>query len=141
MAGIADWLAFGLPTEGKQADKPRAGHSARRDVPTCDLTSSIDDARTAMRTARWDSALVTDRNGIVLGRVRAGDLDGGEQTVEAIMEAGPTTVRQSEYLDTLLERMRKREVADIIVTNSIGELVGVLVRDEAERHLEELDPS
>lgn len=141
MAGIADWLAFGLPTEGKQADKPRAGHIARRDVPTCDLTSSIDDARKAMRTARWDSALVTDRNGIVLGRVRAEDLDGSGQTVEAIMEAGPTTVRQSEYLEALLERMRKQEVADIIVTNSMGELVGVLVREESERHLEDCDPT
>ena len=141
MPGIADWLAFGLPTEGKETGKPRAGDVACREVPTCALTDLIGDARAEMSAARWGTCLVTDGQGIVLGRVRAEHLEGGEQTVDTVMEPGPTTVRQSEYLDALVKRMKKKDVSEIIVTNSTGELVGVLRRDEAEQRLAEQDAS
>ena len=42
VAGELDWLAAGLPTEGANANQPRAGDVARRDVPTCRLDESID---------------------------------------------------------------------------------------------------
>ena len=51
------------------------------------------------------------------------------------------TLSPVEYLEALLERMRKQDVADIIVTNSMGQLVGVLIREEGERHLEERESS
>ncbi len=143
MAGIIDWLAFGLPTEGREADRPRAGDVARRDVPTCSLTGLVRDAMAKMRAAGWDSCLVTNESGIVLGRVRPGDLEdaSGDVTVETVMEAGPTSVRQSEYLDALVGRMQKQEAEDIIVTSSAGGLVGVLRLTEAENHLAEHDRS
>ena len=36
VAGKADWLAHGLPTEGEQAQVPRAKDVLRRDVVTAD---------------------------------------------------------------------------------------------------------
>ena len=136
MAGQADWLAFGLPTEGKQADKPRAGGAARRDVPTCGLADQASDVKTSMDRAGWDSCIVVNDERIVLGRIRRSQLDGDfEGTAGEIMDPGPSTVRQSEYLDALVKRMQKRDVDTIIVTSSIGELVGVLRRDEAEQRV------
>lgn len=139
MAGQADWLAFGLPTEGRDAGKPRARDVAvHRGVPTCALTDRVSDIRSKVKVSGWDSCLVIDDRGIVFGRIQSDNLRGAPDTAaEEIMAPGPTTVRQSEYLDVLVERMKKRDVADIIVTNSVGELIGVLRRDEAERYLEE----
>src|SRR5712691_6405763 len=34
-AGKLDWLAAGLPTEGTNAQHPRAGDIARKEAPTC----------------------------------------------------------------------------------------------------------
>jgi CBS domain-containing protein len=65
-------------------------------------------------------------------------LDGDpEQTVKTMMEAGPTTVRPSEPLDVLIERMQKRKVESIVVTTATGVLVGVLRREDGERRLSE----
>src|SRR5699024_2740459 len=138
MPGKADWLAFALPTEGTDATPPRAGHVARRDAPTCALTDLLGDVRADMSGARERSCIVIDRGSIVLGRVWAEALEGDpdpDSTAEDVMEAGPTSVRPDEPLEALVERMKKQDVDEMIVTTSIGELLGVLHRDEAERHL------
>lgn len=138
MAGIADWLAFGLPTEGKRANALRVGPASRHDVPTCGLTDSIADVRKKIAAADWDSCIVVNEHCIVLGRVRSDDLDGDPgQQVENIMEPGPSTVRQSEYLEALVKRMKEEDVNTIIVTSSDGTLIGVLCRDEGEQRLAE----
>jgi hypothetical protein len=36
-----DWMAAGLPTEGTNAQRPRAGEVARKDVPTCGLKENV----------------------------------------------------------------------------------------------------
>ena len=51
------------------------------------------------------------------------------------MEAGPTTVRPSEPLDALIERMQKRRAASIVVSTAAGVLFGVLHRADGERRL------
>ncbi len=138
VAGEADWLAFGLPTEGTNADVPRAGHVARPDVPTSRLTDRLGDVRDQVRAAGWDHCIIVNERGVVLGRVRGDALDGDpDRTVELVMEAGPATVRPSEPLDALTERMRDRHVGTIVVSTSDGVLVGVLCREEAERRLDE----
>ena len=43
------WLAAGLPTEGRNANQPRAGDVARRDVPTCRLEESIGQVQERVR--------------------------------------------------------------------------------------------
>jgi len=46
---------------------------------------------------------------------------------------GPTTVRASEDLMPLLGRMHQRDVAAVLVTDPDGRLLGVLVREDADR--------
>jgi len=136
VAGEADWLAFGLPTEGDNADMPRAAQAAQRDVPTCVLTDQSGAVRDRLRGGGWELCVVVNERGVVLGRVRVDALDGKpEQTIDALMEAGPTTVRPDESLAALVLRMRDRKTRSVIVSTSDGVLVGVLRRDDAEREL------
>ena len=136
--GKDGWLASGLPTEGPESATPRAGDVANRDTSTCGLHDRLADVRDRLRTAGSTSCVVVDDQRVVLGRVRGQALDGdAERTVEAVMEAGPTTVRPSEPLEALIARMQARRVGSIIVTTADGVLVGVLRREDGERRLAE----
>ena len=136
--GKDGWLAMGLPTEGPEAATPRAGDVADRDAPTCALHDRLGDVRDRLQAAGKTSCIAVNDQRMVLGRVRGESLDGdAEQTVEAVMEAGPTTVRPSEPLDALIGRMQKRRVESIVVSTADGVLVGVLHRGDGERRLSE----
>ena len=136
--GKDGWLTMGLPTEGPDAATPRAGDVADRDTPTCALHDRLRDVRDRLQTASETICIVVNDQRVVLGRVRFEALDGNaEQTVEAVMEAGPTTVRPSEPLAALIERMQKRRAASIVVSIANGVLVGVLHRADGERRLSE----
>ena len=138
-AGEADWLAAGLPSEGPESTAPRAGQVVRRDVPTCGLSERLGDVRERVRASGAESCLVLNGEGVVLGRLRGEAFAGHPETaVEEVMEAGPGTVRPSEPLAALVERMRARQVGSVVVTTADGRLVGVLHRDDAERRLAEL---
>ncbi|MBA2278398.1 MAG: CBS domain-containing protein [Chloroflexia bacterium] len=138
VAGEADWLAFALPTEGTKTDQPRAGPVTRVDVPTCRLTDWLSDVRDKVRAAGWESCIVVNERGVVLGRVRGDALEGhSARTAEEVMRAGPATVRPNEPLGSLVQRMRNRNVDSIVVTTPDGVLVGVLRRTDAERRLEQ----
>jgi CBS domain-containing protein len=111
---------------------------ADRDTLTCSLCERLGDVRDRLRAAGKTSCIVVNDQRVVLGRVRGESLDGdAEQTVEAVMEAGPTTVRPSESLEALIGRMQKRKVDSIIVSTAAGVLVGVLHREDGERRLSE----
>jgi CBS domain-containing protein len=136
--GKDGWLAMGLPTEGPDAATPRAGDVADRDTPTCALHDRLGDVRDRLRSSGKTSCIVVNDQRVILGRLRGKSLDGDtEQTVEAVMEAGPTTVRPSEPLDALIGRMQKRKAKSIIVSTAAGVLVGVLRREDGERRLSE----
>jgi CBS domain-containing protein len=136
--GKDGWLTMGLPTEGPDAATPRAGDVADRDAPTCALHDRLGDVRDRLRATGETSCIVVNDRRVVLGRVRGEALDGdGEQTVEAVMEAGPTTIRPSEPLDALIERMQKRKAKSIVVSSADGVLIGALHRDDGERRLSE----
>ncbi len=136
--GKDGWLAMGLPSEGPDAATPRAGDVADRDTPTCALHDRLGDVRGRLQAAGESSCIVVNDQRVDLGRVRGESLDGdAEQTVEAVMEAGPTTVRPSEPLEALIGRMQARRVGSIIVTTADGVLVGVLRREDGERQLAE----
>ncbi len=137
VAGQADWLAFGLPTEGTSANAPRAGHLADPDVPTCELGDTVGSVRERVRASGENICVVINDEGIVLGRIR-GDEDGDpRRTVDAVMDSGPVTVRPSESLEEITRRMRDRKVDQVLVTTSDGRLVGVLRRGDAECRLAE----
>jgi CBS domain-containing protein len=136
--GKDGWLAMGLSTEGPDAATPRAGDVADRDAPTCAVHDRLGDVRDRLQAAGETSCSVVDDQRVILGRVRGESLAAdAEQTVEAVMEAGPTTVRPSEPLAALIERMQKRRVDSIVVSTASGVLVGVLRRDDGERRLAE----
>lgn len=56
------------------------------------------------------------------------------------MEDGPTTTRADDDLAAVVERMTRRKVTELLVTDPDGRLIGVLYRDDAERLLG-ADPS
>lgn len=137
VASEADWLAMGLPTEGFGADQPRAGQVADRGTPTCQLHERLSTIRDRVQVAGADSCLVIDADRVVLGHVGRKALDSaGDATVEAVMDAGPTTVRPNEPLADLITRLRAHDTHSIIVTTSDGRLVGLLNRADAERFQE-----
>ena len=139
VAGKTDWLASGLPTEGRLANSPRAGPAANRDVPTCRLTDRIADVRERVRASGHTICVVTNDDRVVLGRLTANALAADTKAlVETVMESGPTTIRPDEPLEAVTERLRDRRVGSIIVTTVDGRLVGVLYRKDAEQRLEEL---
>lgn len=138
--GKAAWIAFGLPTEGKEASTPRAGDAVQREVPTCHLDDDLKSALERARAAGWDTCVIVNATGVVLGRVQADALERDfDQSIEAVMEAGPATVRPSEALEELVERMQNRQVNQILVTTPDGRLVGIMRRDDAEWLLQQHD--
>lgn len=130
-AGKSDWLAAGLPTEGPGAMRPRPGALARTDVPTCLLDESVAVARDRVASSNEEHCVVVSTTGVVLGTLGAEVLPGdGTRTAGEAMRLGPTTVRADEDLGGLLERMHRRHVTSILVTDPEGRLLGVFHRDD-----------
>ena len=138
VAGKADWLASGLPIEGKLANYCRAGSVARADVPTCRLTDRVADALKQVQASDHCVCVVTNDEGVVLGRLgERALLTDPEGLVEQVMESGPTTTRPDDPLEAITERLRGRGVDNILVTTPDGRLVGILYLEDAERVLAE----
>src|SRR2546429_9217262 len=88
VAGKADWGSFGLPLEGTKG--PRAGEHVRADVPTCGLEERLQDVRRRVSAAGWDTCIVVNASGVVLGRLgRKALAPGGDATAARAMTAGP----------------------------------------------------
>jgi CBS domain-containing protein len=133
-AGKSDWMAAGLPTEGEASGRPTAGTVARRDVPTCHLEESLGDVRERARAAGWNACVVVNAERIVMGLLRAEGLgQQGDLTAEAAMRPGPSTFRPNVPIAEIAEHMAKHDLPNAPVTTSAGELIGLLVREDAER--------
>ena len=133
-AGKADWLAAGLPIEGEAAGRATAATVARRDVPTCHLEESLRDVRERVRAVGWNACVVVNAERIVMGLLRAEQLGREEDlTVEAAMRPGPSTFRPNVPIAEMAEVMAKHDLPNAPVTTSAGELIGLLVREDAER--------
>jgi Mg/Co/Ni transporter MgtE len=132
VAGKIDWVAAGLPFEGELAEQPTAGQVARRDVPTCRLDEDMGDVRMRVRSAGWDACVVVNEEHVVLGLLRAKELEApAGQTVEQAMRPGPSTFRPYVAIRELAERMQEHDVASSPITTSDGRLVGLLRREDA----------
>jgi CBS domain-containing protein len=136
--GKADWLAAGLPTEGDRRHPPRVGAVMHRAVPTCTPGTPV--SHVAARLDRDGATLcvVVNQQGVVQGRLRRGGIDpADQQSAGEVMEPGPATVRADEPLTEALERMRRRNVASLIVSTPDGVLLGVVFNQtEAEQSLQ-----
>ena len=109
---------------------------ARDEVVTCGLADRVADVRARVDRSPHGFALVLSGTGVVLGRLRRSVLDAAADVRAGdVMEAGPSTVRLDSDLGSLVERMRKRDLAYAIVTTPDGELAGILRRTDAEARL------
>src|SRR6266508_868638 len=133
-AGKPDWGSFNLPLNGRAGTETRAGAHVRSDVPTCRLDEPLRHVCQRVEKAGWDPCFVVDEAGIVIGRLGRSALRGQqEQSVGDAMTPGPSTVRPSARLEAMVKRMHERNLSNLPVTTSDGGLVGLLMREDAER--------
>lgn len=132
--GKADWAANGLPTEGKSVTPNRAGSLARRDVASCTLTDRADTIRQQLQKHSAKLSAVLNEHRVQLGQVGAEQVESpSDDTAEEIMTPGPTTFRPNAEFGQVCEFFNAHKAQAVWVTNSDGELLGLLDRDEVER--------
>jgi len=130
-AGKQDWMGAGLPTEGTNAQRPRLVDVVRRDVPTCSLDERLGDVRHRAVTAGWDACVVVSQERIVLGLLRAKELDADpDLPVEQVMRPGPSTYRPFVSVEELRRTMTERNMDSSPVTTSDGKLVGLVRKQD-----------
>jgi Mg/Co/Ni transporter MgtE len=130
--GKLDWLSAGLPTEGTNAERPRAGDVARRDAPTCRLHEPIGEVRERVAADAWNACVVVNDEHIVLGLLREGELQRGkDEPVEQIMRPGPSTFRPHVPIEELAHHMLQHDRSSSPITTSDGRLLGLLRVEDA----------
>ncbi len=131
-SGKQDWLAAGLPIEGRAADVPRAGTVARTDVPTCRLDERLSDVAERARVAGWEAAVVVNEDRVVLGLLRENEVAGDpSQRIEEAMRPGPSTFRPHVHIVEMAQYMVEHDLVSTPITTGEGILVGLLRRDDA----------
>jgi predicted transcriptional regulator len=129
--GKVDWMAAGLPTEGTNAQHPRAGDMARKDVPTCALTEKLGDVKARVDAAGWNAVVVVNDERVVLGLLRSKELAlDAAQPIEKVMRPGPSTFRPYVSLHEMLHSMVDHKLENAPVTTSDGRLVGLLLQKD-----------
>lgn len=132
MAGKLDWIAAGLSSEGREAERPRAGDIARKDVPTCSLDERLGDARERAQVGGWNACVVVNEERIVLGLLRQKELGAGaDERIESVMRPGPSTFRPHVGIEEMAEYMIEHDLPNTSITTSDGRLVGLLLRVDA----------
>jgi Mg/Co/Ni transporter MgtE len=138
-AGKLDWLAAGLPSEGTNAERPRAGSVARTDVPTCSLDERLGDVRDRVRAAGWDACVAVNAQHVVLGLLRAAELAAEpDLRIEHAMRPGPSTFRPFVSIEEMARFMDEHDLENSPITTSDGRLVGLLRSQDAARVVREL---
>lgn len=124
VGGKMDWLSFDLPYEGQAV---LAGGVVRRDVVTARPDERVPELRIRLEQALAGMVVVLAGD-LVNGVVRRREIEGAppDATAAKVMDVGVSTVRPSEDLAGLLERMAQADVRAITVTRSDGTLVGIL---------------
>ena len=130
MDGKLDWLAAGLPTEGTNAQRPRAADVARADVPTCRIDERVERVRERVREAGWDACVVVNDERVVLGLLRQEELERPEGRIEQVMRPGPSTFRPHVPIEELAHYMVAHDLPTSPITSSDGRLIGVLRRED-----------
>jgi len=137
--GKVDWMAAGLPTEGTNTQKPRAGDIARKDVPTCGLTEKLGEVATRVRALGWDAVVVVNEQRVVLGLLRTKELAADQkQSIEKAMRPGPSTFRPYVSLHDMLHFMIDHKLESSPITTSDGRLVGLLMQKDVAAEMEKM---
>ena len=139
VAGKLDWMAAGLPTEGTNAQRPRAVDVARNDMPLCGLKERLGDVRDRVRAQGWDSAVVVNEERVVLGLLRTAELEKDPaQLIERAMRPGPSTFRPFVSIDEMAHFMVEHKLENAPITTSDGRLVGLLLKQDVVSRLAEV---
>jgi Mg/Co/Ni transporter MgtE len=137
--GKLDWLAAGLPSEGTNAQRPRAGDVARTDVPTCRVDERLGDVRDRVRGAGWDACVVLNEERVVFGLLRSKELEANpDLPIEEAMRPGPSTFRSFVSIEQMAAFMTEHDLESSPITTSDGRLVGLLRRADAAKAALEL---
>jgi Mg/Co/Ni transporter MgtE len=84
--------------------------------------------------AGWDTCFVVNDDRVVVGQLDGNALQRDTaESVEAAMTSGPSTIRPSARVEAMVERMRMQNLSSLPVTTSDGRLVGMFLRQDAER--------
>ena len=127
MDGKVDWMAYGLPVEGKEG--PFLGDQLS-DVDTCAVGATVGDVRRLLDGSD-DTLVVVAEGGLAVGEVEGSMLEGHGDTERLldVMDPVPTTVRPSVTVAALAEGGGGQR----LVTTSDGRLLG-LASVEASEH-------
>lgn len=130
-SGKLDWMAAGLPTEGANANRPRAGSLARKDVPTCGLDDRLGVVCDRVKGLGWHAVVVVNDQRIVFGLLRDRELalDGG-QPISRVMRPGPSTFRPYVLAEEMAGFMVDHNLESSPITTSDGRLVGLLLQSD-----------
>ena len=124
-------MGAGLPTEGTNTQRPRLVDVVRRDVPVCSLGERLGDVRERVIAAGWDACVVVSQGRVVLGLLRAKELDADpDLPAEQVMRPGPSTYRPFVSVQEMQRTMTERNVESSPVTTSDGKLVGLVRRQD-----------
>jgi CBS domain-containing protein len=124
-------MGAGLPVEGTNADRPRLVDVVRRDVPTCSLDERLGVVRDRVAAAGWDACVVVSRERVVLGLLRARELQADPGLlVEQAMRPGPSTFRPFVSVEEMRRTMTDRGLENSPVTTSDGKLVGLVRKQD-----------
>jgi rhodanese-related sulfurtransferase len=136
-AGTADWLANGLPVEGKRSQTISAASVARRHVPIC-LASELAGATWERFDGRQAGVcVVVNEQLIVMGLLEESQARRApEARAEELMDSAPRTCRCDAAPTDILAGMRRDELRHVLVTTSGGQLVGLLDRSALEMAVE-----
>ncbi|MDP8961327.1 MAG: CBS domain-containing protein [Actinomycetota bacterium] len=132
--GKADWLAFGLPYRGSAQ---LVGALLTHDVATASPRERLGQVHDRLASSPHGLVVVLNHARVVAGVLRSDEWEADpDAAVEDVMREGPTTVRPSEEIEALLERMQRADTASAIVTRSDGTLLGLFERTRAEQQLQ-----
>ena len=120
-----------MPIEGTNTQRPRLVDVVRRDVPTCSLGERMGDVRDRAIAAGWDACVVVSQDRVVLGLLRAKELQADPQlAVERVMRPGPSTYRPFVTVEEMRRTMTERNLENSPVTTSDGKLVGLVRKQD-----------
>ena len=129
--GKLDWMAAGLPTEGTNAKRPRAGDLARKDTPTCKVEERLSEVRDRVQALGWDAVVVVNDERVVFGLLRAKEMAlDGDQLIAQAMRPGPSTFRPYVLAEEMAHSMVEHKLESSPITTSDGRLVGLLLQKD-----------
>src|SRR5712692_454093 len=127
-------MAAGLPTEGTNAERPRAGDIARADVPTCGVGDRLGEVRERVRAAGWNACVAVNDGRVVFGLLREKELAGDpDVTIEKAMRPAPSTFRPFVAAEEMAHFMIEHNLPSSPITTSDGKLVGLLRQEDVLR--------